>query len=75
MVVGTAVLVAFKKDTKWKQWKESLLTYLHSKSGQANIPLAYIVRENDLPIPKMIYATVHVQLVESAILHGAEQHQ
>ncbi len=41
---------AFKKDTKWKQWKESVLTYLHSKMGQASIPLAYIVHENDLPI-------------------------
>lgn len=63
---------AFKKDTKWKQWKESVLTCLHSKSGQANIPLAFIVRENDLPAPGTIYATVHDQLVESAILHGTE---
>lgn len=25
----------FKKDTKWKVWKESVTTYLHSKKGQA----------------------------------------
>jgi hypothetical protein len=24
---------AFKKETKWKQWKESMYTYLHSKTG------------------------------------------
>ncbi len=23
----------FKKDTKWRQWKESMVTYLHSKNG------------------------------------------
>jgi len=34
----------FKKGTKWKQWKKSVVTYLHSKNGQASIPLAYIVR-------------------------------
>jgi hypothetical protein len=63
---------AFKKDTKWKQWKESVLTYLHSKTGQANTPFAYIARKNDWPVPGTIYVTVHDQLVESTILHGAE---
>jgi len=63
---------AFKKDTKWRQWKESLTTYIHSKIGQAGIPLAYIIRENDLPTPGEACATVHDQLVHSAILHGAE---
>jgi len=64
----------FKKETKWKQWKESMLTYLHSKSGQANIPLAYNVREFDQPNYAKVYTTVHDQLVECAILHGPEYH-
>jgi hypothetical protein len=34
-----------KNDTKWRPWKESFTTYLHSKHGQAGIPLAYIIRE------------------------------
>jgi len=63
---------AFKKETKWKQWKESMLTYLHSKTGQSSLPLAYIVRENDAPNNANIYATVHDQLVECAILTGPE---
>lgn len=42
----------FKKDTKWKQWKESLTTYLHSKNGQASIPLVYIIRDEDVPSPE-----------------------
>jgi hypothetical protein len=45
---------------------------LHSKKGQANIPLILIIRENDLPVPESIYATLHNPLVDSAILHGPE---
>jgi hypothetical protein len=63
---------AFKKDTKWRTWKESILTYLNSKQGQASIPLAYIVRENDIPDRDAVYQMVHDQLVNKAILHGAE---
>ena len=62
----------FKKDTKWRPWKESVVTYLHSKTGQAAIPLAYIVREFDQGIPGAIYSTVHEQLVNQAIHHGPE---
>jgi hypothetical protein len=32
--------------------------------------LAYIIRENDVPAPGIIYAAVHDQLVDPAILHG-----
>ena len=35
---------AFKKETKWRPWKESVLTYLNAQSGQAHIPVAYIIR-------------------------------
>jgi hypothetical protein len=59
---------AFKKDTKWKLWKESVVTYLHSRTGQASIPLAYIVRDRDIPVPGTVYATVHDRLVNQAIL-------
>jgi hypothetical protein len=37
----------YKKDTKWCTWKESVENYLHSKVGQAGIPLAYIIQEHD----------------------------
>jgi hypothetical protein len=63
---------SFKKDTKWKQWKESLSTCLHSKNGQANIPLAYIIREHDPPNHLKTFNTVHDQLVECAKLHRPE---
>ena len=65
---------AFKKDTKQRPWKESVVTYLHSKRGHASLPLAYIIREFDEPLPDVIYATTHDQLVASAILNGPVFH-
>ena len=62
----------FKKETKWRQSKESMMTYLHSKIGHANLPLAYIVREMDAPNYNKVFSTVYDQLVEYAILTGPE---
>jgi hypothetical protein len=63
---------AFKKDTKWSSWKESVTTYLHSKNGHASLQLAFIVREYDNHLPDTTYTTTHDQLVASAILYGPE---
>jgi hypothetical protein len=60
----------FKKDTKWRPWKESVSTYLHSKIDQATVPLAYIIREHDVAPPNVVYGTTHEQLVNQAILFG-----
>jgi hypothetical protein len=62
----------FKKETKWRQWKESMTTYLHSKIGHAGLPLAYIIREQDVPNYNKVFSMVHDQLVECAILTGPE---
>ncbi len=34
---------AFKKDTKWCPWKESVQTYLNAQLGQVQIPFTYII--------------------------------
>jgi hypothetical protein len=73
--VSTEIIKApepFKKDTKWRPWKEAIMTYLHSKRGHAGLPLAYIIREYDDPLPNAQFATTHDQLVASAILQGPE---
>ena len=62
----------FKKDTKWRPWKESFTTYLHSKHGQAGIPLTYIIHEYDAPLPNVPYPTIHNEMVDCAILQGPE---
>ncbi len=62
----------FKKDTKWQPWKESINTYLNSQLGHGHIPLAYISREHDDPIPGTIYTMVLEELVQGAIQFGME---
>jgi hypothetical protein len=62
----------FKKETKWRQWKESMTTYLHSKIGLAGLPLAYVICEQDVPNYNKVFSKVHDQLVECAILTGSE---
>mmetsp|Transcript_24287 Transcript_24287/g.34812 ORF Transcript_24287/g.34812 Transcript_24287/m.34812 type:complete len:264 (-) Transcript_24287:4728-5519(-) len=74
-VAATDIIKApehFKKDTKWKSWMESVTTYLHSKTGQAGVPLAAILRDHDLPISGTMYATAHDELVDASILVGPE---
>jgi hypothetical protein len=58
---------AFKKETKWRPWKESVLTYLNAQLGQA-----YIIRGQDHPIPGMIYTMMHEELVQGTAHHGTE---
>jgi hypothetical protein len=41
--------------------------YLHSKIGQASIPLAYIICESDTPVPGLIYQTAHDKIVVGTI--------
>jgi hypothetical protein len=62
----------FKKDTKWCSWKESVQTYLNAQLGQVQIPLAYIIHENDEPIQDVAFTTVHEELVQGVVLIGAE---
>jgi hypothetical protein len=33
----------FKKDTKWKSFKEGAIAYLNGVKGKYDIPLAYII--------------------------------
>jgi hypothetical protein len=37
----------FKKDTEWKNFKEGSIAYLNAVKGKYNIPLAYIIREDE----------------------------
>jgi hypothetical protein len=62
----------FKKDTKWHLWKESIQTYLNALLGQAQIPLAYIIHDNDEPTLGLEYTAVHEELVQGVVLLGAE---
>jgi hypothetical protein len=47
---------AFKKDTEWLIWSDSVITYLCSQKGVNNAsPLTYILRDHEVPTPDMIF--------------------
>jgi len=40
---------AFKKETRWRTWKEQWVTYLGTKTGISKAPLTYVTREAEDP--------------------------
>jgi hypothetical protein len=62
----------FKAGSKWKAFKEGVIAYLNSVCGGHNIPLAYIIRENEVPDPNEAYNTEHQRLIAITPLQGLE---
>jgi hypothetical protein len=60
----------FKLTSKWIVFSEALDTYLNRLKGQGRIPLNYIIRSNEIPIPGTIYATEQELLIATAPLIG-----
>ncbi len=62
----------FKKDTKWKTFKEGLIAYLNGLKGKHNIPLAYVIREDAAPQVNQAFQTEHHRLIAITPLAGVE---
>jgi hypothetical protein len=63
----------FKKDTDWHVWSEALLTYVRSKQGKNNMaPLAYILREQTIPTPKMAFTNDVDEKIGRTMLAGPQ---
>ena len=41
-----------KDERKWIDWDSSMVNYLSTIKGYLGVPLSYVVRENDKPIPE-----------------------
>ena len=70
----TSIIVApkkFKKDTKWHEFCDSVITYLHAKKGQEATPLAYIIQEHDEPAFDIVYFDEHVHLLKTLPFTGS----
>jgi len=61
----------FKKDTRWREFRDSFMTYLHGKKGQDNMPLAYVIRDHDDPQPDAAYSDEHARTIGTLHLTGA----
>ncbi len=62
----------FKAGSKWKALKEGDIAYLNSVRGRHNIPLAYIIREDEAPDPNRAYDTEHQRLIAIIPVQGLE---
>jgi len=62
----------YKKDTKWKGFKEGAIAYLNCVKGRYNIPLAYVIRELEQPDPAAVYQSEHHRLIAVTPLAGIE---
>jgi hypothetical protein len=58
-----AAPLAFKKDTKWRVWKEQFQNYLGSKIGQCKAPLTFVIWPLDAPGNLEDYPDDHDQKV------------
>ena len=41
-----------KDERKWNDWDASMVNYLSTIQGSLGVPLSYVVKENDEPIPE-----------------------
>jgi hypothetical protein len=65
-------LAEFKAGMKWKSFKEGTIAYLNSIKGMHNIPLAYIIHEDEAPPPNQVYQSEHHHLIVITPLLGIE---
>ena len=45
-----------ENERKWKEWETRFQNYLSTLIGVNGIPLSYVTRENEIPIPGAIYS-------------------
>jgi hypothetical protein len=62
----------YKTGSKWKPFKEGTIAYINSVKGAHNIPLAYVIREQEIPDPNAVYQTEHQRLISITPLVGIE---
>jgi hypothetical protein len=60
----------FKIAMSWKIFSEVLETYLGQLKGQGNVPLKYIIRKQEIPLPGLLYANEQEQRVAIMPLNG-----
>jgi hypothetical protein len=53
----------YKTGSKWKPCKEGATAYFNSIKGFHNIPLAYVIRDQENPDPNAVYQTEHHRLI------------
>lgn len=61
-----------KASSKWKPFKEGVIAYFNSIHTRSQIPLAYVIRENENPDPYTICEFEQQRLIAVTPLQGIE---
>ncbi len=63
----------FKLTSKWRIFGEAFNTYLNWLKGTSSkIPLNYVIWDNEVPNPNVIYAMENETLIQNAALNGVQ---
>jgi hypothetical protein len=62
----------YKVGSKWKAFKEGAIAYFNSVKGLHLIPLAYVIREQEIPDPNMVCQSEHHRLISVTPQVGIE---
>jgi len=62
----------YKMGIKWKPFKEGAIAYFSSVKGAHSIPLAYVIREQEIPDLTVVYQTEYHRLLSITLLVGIE---
>jgi len=60
----------FKIGSSWKVFAEALETYLGQLVGSGRVPLKYVIRRIDIPLPNTVYQTELERNIAMAPLVG-----
>jgi hypothetical protein len=60
----------FKDERKWPEWEKAFINYLSVIPGVSGIPLSYVVRDMEDPIPGAEYLTFNERMINRAPLTG-----
>lgn len=58
----------FKDERKWPEWEKAFTNYLSVIPGVSGIPLSYVIREVEVPLPTEAYTTFNERIVSRAPL-------
>ena len=60
----------FKDERKWPEWEKAFINYLSVIPRVSGIPLSFVVRELDVPIPGTEYLTFNERMINRAPVTG-----
>ena len=60
----------FKDEKKWPEWEPAFVNYLSTIPGVNGVPLSYVVREIEEPVPDATYESFNEQAIACSPLQG-----